>query len=748
MRIDSLIAALPSSYTQADRDLIIRAYKVAESAHSGQQRASGEPYVSHCTAVAIILAELRVPPAVVAAGLLHDTVEDTDITLDVIARDFSDEIAKLVDGVTKLTQLPRVSRGDQRMEDEALEEKERQIAERRGIPDPDTEVERIVRSRRYDAVSETLRKTFLAMGEDVRVVLIKLADRLHNMRTLGHMPKNKQRIVAQQTMDIFAPLANRLGIWQIKWELEDLAFRYIDPETYKEIAENLAERRGVREQEMRGITNRLESILSDAGIQPEITGRPKHIYSIYRKMTRKGVPFDMVFDIRGIRIIVSDIPSCYTTLGVIHTHWRPIPNEFDDYIAAPKDNFYKSLHTAVIFDDGRTLELQIRTPEMDQSAEYGIAAHWRYKEGTERDDDYERRIIWLRSLMEWRQDVEDAHEFVDGLKSDVFRDRVYVFTPRGDIIDLPSGSTPIDFAYHVHTDVGHRCRGANVNGKLVSLDYVLKTGDKVEILTAKRGGPSRDWLNQNLGLIKTQRARSKIRRWFKRQARDQNINQGKGILDKELRRLGLASLNIERLAQEYDYRVVDDLFEALGCGDIPIGRIVNHLTIDETETDELEIFQQLSTEVSEVDKDSVTVLGLKGLLTTMGRCCNPAPGDEIVGYITRGRGATIHRKDCPNIMSVRDRERLARVSWGEPKSRYPIPVVIKAYDRDGLMRDVSTLIAEEGVNMTKVSVDVNKKNLAAFELILEVRDLAHLSKVLDRLENLDNVLEARRARPG
>ncbi|MCJ7661216.1 MAG: TGS domain-containing protein, partial [Anaerolineales bacterium] len=510
----------------------------------------------------------------------------------------------------------------------------------------------------------------------------------------------------------------------------------------------LAERRAVREQEMQGITIKLESILSESGIKPEITGRPKHIYSIYRKMTRKGVPFDMVFDIRGIRIIVPNSPSCYTTLGVIHTHWRPIPNEFDDYIAVPKDNFYKSLHTAVIFDDGRTLEIQIRTHEMDQSAEYGIAAHWRYKEGAERDDDYERRIIWLRSLMEWRQDVEDAHEFVDGLKSDVFRDRVYVFTPRGDIIDLPSGSTPIDFAYHVHTDVGHRCRGAHINGKLVSLDYVLKTGDKVEILTAKRGGPSRDWLNQNLGLIETQRARSKIRRWFKRQARDQNIIQGKGILDKELRRLGLASIKIERLAQEYDFRVNDDLYEALGCGDIPIGRIVNHLTIDETETEELEIFHQLLTEVSEVDKDSVTVLGLKGLLTTMGRCCNPAPGDEIIGYITRGRGATIHRKDCPNIMSVRDRERLARVSWGEPKSRYPIPVVIKAYDRDGLMRDVSTLIAEEGVNMTKVTVDVNKKNLAAFELILEVRDLAHLSKVLDRLENLDNVLEARRSRPG
>ena len=350
--------------------------------------------------------------------------------------------------------------------------------------------------------------------------------------------------------------------------------------------------------------------------------------------------------------------------------------------------------------------------------------------------------------MEWRQDVEDASEFVDGLKSDVFRDRVYVFTPRGDIIDLPSGSTPIDFAYHVHTDVGHRCRGANVNGKLVSLDYVLKTGDKVEILTAKRGGPSRDWLNPNLGLIKTQRARSKVRRWFKRQARDQNINQGKGLLDKELQRLGLTSINIDHLAHEFSYKSVDDLYEALGCGDIPIGRIVNHLTIDETDFDELELFQQATTGITEADQDTVTVLGLKGLLTTMGKCCNPAPGDAIIGYITRGRGATIHRQDCPNVMNIRDRERLARVSWGEPKSRYPIPVVIKAYDRDGLMRDVSTLIAEEDVNMPKVKVDVNKKNLAVFELTLEVRDLAHLSKVLDRLENLDNVLEARRAHPG
>ncbi|HEX6302554.1 MAG TPA: TGS domain-containing protein, partial [Anaerolineales bacterium] len=455
-----------------------------------------------------------------------------------------------------------------------------------------------------------------------------------------------------------------------------------------------------------------------------------------------------VFDVRGVRILVPDLQSCYAALGVIHTHWRPIPNEFDDYIASPKDNFYQSLHTAVVFDDGRTLEVQIRTAEMDQNAEYGIAAHWRYKEGADRNNEYERRILWLRSLMDWRQDVDDAREFVDGLKSDVFEDRVYVFTPRGDIIDLPAGSTPIDFAYHIHTDVGHRCRGAKVNGKLVSLDYVLKTGEKVEILTAKRGGPSRDWLNPNLGLVKTQRARSKIRRWFKRQARDQNISQGKALMEKELRRLGLANLNLERLAKEFDYRSVDDLVEAIGNGDVSIGRIVNHLTLDEEEKDDVSRVAHPSVDTITRERDTVSVLGLKGLLTIMAKCCNPAPGDAIIGYITRGRGATIHRQDCPNVLRIRDRERLVKVSWGEPKNTYPVPVQLKAYDRDGLMRDVSTIIAEEGINMAKVNVDVNKKNLAVFELILEVKDLAQLSKVLDRLENLPNVLEAQRSRPG
>jgi len=747
MRIETLMENLPENYSLADRELIQRAYRVAEKAHEGQKRASGEPYVNHCLAVASILAELRVPPAVIAAGLLHDTVEDTHITLDDIERDFDDEIAMLVDGVTKLTQLPRVSRGDQHQDQVTQEEEERQIAERRGLPDPEVEAAQLVRSRKHDLVSETLRKTFLAMGEDINVVLIKLADRLHNMRTLGYMPEHKRRRIAQETLDIFAPLANRLGIWQIKWELEDLAFRHVNPTTYREIAEYLDSRRSQREQEMSDIRTKLITLLSQSGIAAEVSARPKHIFSIHKKMARKGVPFDMVFDVRGVRIIVPDIPSCYSALGVIHTHWRPIPGEFDDYIAVPKDNFYRSLHTAVIFDDGKTIELQIRTPEMPINAEYGIAAHWRYKEGAVRNEDYEKRILWLRSLMEWKQDVDDAREFLDSMKTDVFQDRVYVFTPKGDVIDLPAGSTPIDFAYHVHTDIGHRCRGAKINGKLVSLDYTLKTGNKVEVLTAKRGGPSRDWLNTNLGLVKTQRARSKIRQWFKKQARDQNISQGKLMLDKELRRLGLTDVNFDRLAREFDYRTIDSLYEAIGCGDLGFGRLVNHLNLGNKEEEQAVLTPQKPATVPPRGDDTISVLGLRGLLTNMARCCNPAPGDEIVGYITRGRGATIHRRDCPNMLRIHDRERLVRVSWGEVRRTYPVPVRIKAYDRNGLMKDVSTLISDEGINMTGVSVDVSQ-NLATFDLTLEVRDIAELSRILDRLENLPNVLEAQRIRPG
>ncbi len=664
----------------------------------------------------------------------------------ILTRDFGGEIAKLVDGVTKLTHLPRVTRGDQKLEDMAVLEDQRQVSEKRGLPDEDEEAEQLTKSRKYDVVSETLRKTFLAMGDDVRVILIKLADRLHNMRTLGYMPENKRKRIAQETLDIFAPLANRLGIWQMKWELEDLGFRYTNPEKYREIAQNLAERRSHRESEMLAIKEHLLKILMQHGIQPEISARPKHIYSIYKKMDRKGVTFDQVHDVRGVRILVQNIQDCYVALGVIHTRWRPIPGEFDDYIAGPKDNFYQSLHTAVVYDDGNNLEVQIRTQEMHQNAEYGIAAHWRYKEGSQRDEEYERRIVWLRSLMEWRQDVEDAKEFVDSLKTDVFEDRVYVFTPRGDIIDLPSGATPIDFAYHVHTDVGHCCRGAKVDGKLVSLDYALQTGEKVEILAAKKGGPSRDWLNPNLGLVKTQRARAKIKQWFKKQAQEQNASQGKTILEKELRRLGLTDVNLERMAHEFELRTVEDLYTGIGNGDLGIAKVVKYLTLGKEEDETFEV--QVKASKGGGEGDTVAVLGLKGLLTTMARCCNPAPGDEIIGYITRGRGATIHRQDCPNILRLEDRERLVRVSWGEPKVTYPVPVKIKAYDRNGLMKDVWNMITDEGINITKINVDVDRVNNAVFDLILEVRDIVQLSRVLDRLENIPNVMEAKRVRPG
>ncbi|MCJ7703236.1 MAG: bifunctional (p)ppGpp synthetase/guanosine-3',5'-bis(diphosphate) 3'-pyrophosphohydrolase [Anaerolineales bacterium] len=711
-------------------------------------RASGDPYITHCVAVAEILTvEMYAPAPVVAAGLLHDTVEDTEITLADLRRDFGDEITKLVDAVTKLTTLPRVSRGDQHVNEDEREEEERNLAARRGLPDPDEEAEQLMRSRRHDLTSETLRKTFLAMADDPRVVVIKLADRLHNMRTLRHMPEHKQNRIANETMDIFAPLANRLGIWQLKWELEDLAFRYINPKVYKEIARNLAEQRSVREYKVQEISNRLSEETLLGGIKAEISGRPKHIYSIYRKMRRKGVPFELVHDVRGVRIIVSTNAECYAILGVIHGHWTPIPGDFDDYIAAPKDNFYRSLHTAVVYDDGKTLEVQIRTAEMHENAEYGIAAHWRYKENRKNDPDFDQRVTYIRQLMEWRQDVEDAQEFVDGMKSDVFGDRVYVFTPRGDIIDLPAGSTPIDFAYHVHTEIGHRCRGAKIGGKLVSLDYRLQTGDQVEILTTKRGGPSRDWLNTHLGLVNTQRARAKIRRWFKHQAREQNITQGKNVVDRELRRLGVTNFNMEQLAQDFDYKNIEDFFAAVGCGDLPLGRVVNELAL--VEEDEYEFkFPTKSLPDVRPSTDDITVLGLKGLLYNMARCCNPTPGDDIVGYITRGRGATIHRNDCPNVLRVNDTERLVEVSWGSPTTTYPVPIRVTAYDRSGLLRDISTLLVEEDVTMSKVRVDVNRQNMAVFELLLQVRDVAHLSRVLDRLERLSNVVESRRVRPG
>ena len=742
--IDGLLAQLPEKYSLADRELVQRAYRVAEKAHRGQKRASGEPYVTHCLAVASILAELQVPTAVIAAGLLHDTVEDTKITLDDLQNDFGGEITNLVDGVTKLTNLPRVSKDNQHAE--ILKASETgELRQQENEAEEERYNKPALMGRSPDLVSETLRKTFLAMGNDVRIVLIKLADRLHNMRTLRFMPEHKRKRIAQQTLDIFAPLANRLGIWQIKWELEDLGFRNTNPEKYKEIASHLDARREGREKQIQFMLIELEKMLTREGIQSKVTGRPKHIYSIYRKMMKKNKPFEMVRDVRAIRIIVNDVPDCYSALGLIHTRWRPLPNEFDDYIAAPKDNFYQSLHTAVIHDDGKPLEIQIRTPEMHESAEFGIAAHWRYKEDGGRSDLYNERIDNLRRMMEWDQDVDDATEFVESMKTDVFQDRVYIFTPNGDIIDLPAGSTPIDFAYHIHTDVGHRCRGAKVNGKLVSLSHELETGEQVHILTAKRGGPSRDWLNTNLGLVKTQRAKSKMRVWFRKQDQAQNIAQGRTLLEKELQRIGIKEkTNFENLARGMGYQSTEDLSLALGIGDLSVNSVVTQLSNEEQQAETL---LPSAPDSGAEATNAINVVGLKGLLTNVAKCCNPTPGDEIVGYITRGRGASIHRSDCPNILRTTEQERLVQVNWGSLARTYPVPIRITAFDRSGLFGDVSYILSNDGINMIDANVKV-VKGIADIQLVIEVSDINQLSRLLTRVENLPNVLEAQRQLPG
>jgi GTP pyrophosphokinase len=715
MDFDPWLASLQNGRSDAERDLLRRAFDLASRAHANQKRASGEPYIQHCLAAAQMLAELHLDTDTLAAALLHDTLEDTEVTYAQLESEFGEQIAKLVDGVTKLGHIDQLSGMS-----------ERNINE--------------------DTQAESLRKMFLAMVDDVRVVLIKLADRLHNMRTLGSLPEDKRKRIARETLEIFAPLANRLGIWQIKWELEDLALRHLEPKTYKEIAALIDERRPDREGYIAKIVERVQEELDKAGILAEVQGRPKHIYSIYRKIRRKGVDFDQIYDVRGVRIIVESTPDCYAALGVVHSLWRPIPGEFDDYIATPKDNMYRSLHTAVVGPEGKPLEVQIRTYEMDYTAELGIAAHWRYKEGHKQDPVFDNKIAWLRQLMEWRQEVTDAHEFIDSLKTDVFQDRVYTFTPKGDIIDLPAGSTTIDFAYHIHTEVGNRCRGAKVNGKLVGLDYQLQNGDQVEILTSKRGGPSRDWLNPHLGYVKTSRARSKIRQWFKRQNREENIVQGRELLERELKRLGLNETPYDQIAKKFNYDKVDDLMAAIGAGDINAHQIAGRaLELAEPEEEILEIPSVRT--IPAAPTTGIRVNGVGDLLTHLARCCNPLPGDDIVGYITRGRGVSIHRQDCPNMLRMKDQERLIEVDWGteEVAETHPVNVRVEAYDRQGLLRDIASIVADEAINLSAANVATRKKdNIATMMVTLEISDIDQLSRVLARIERLPNVVEARR----
>ncbi len=695
------------------------AFDFAVEAHRGQVRLSGEPFFEHPFEVALILTELQLDAGSIMAALLHDIPENCDIPLSKIESIFGGEIAKLVDGVTKLGKLSW------------------EATEPSGVS--------------LERQAANLRKMLVAMAEDLRVVFIKLADRLHNMRTLEALPEEKRRRIASETLEIYAPLAHRLGIWELKWQLEDLSFRYLEPEEYHRIAKLVSARRAEREKFLAEVTRTLASELAKAGINAEVVGRPKHIYSIKQKMDKYaslGKDFDDIHDLLALRVLVSDVHDCYAALGVIHTLWHPIPEEFDDYIANPKPNGYRSLHTSVMCRGATPLEVQIRTYEMHHVDEYGVAAHWRYKEGEASDLHFEERISWLRQLIEWHREFTGAEEFLESVKTDIFIDQVFVFTPRGEIKELPKGSTPLDFAYRIHTELGHRCIGAKVNGRLVPLTYELKNGDAVEILQSKTAkGPSRDWLNPNLGYIKTSHAREKIRQWFRRQERADNIERGRELLEREQRRLGLRLVERVELAKLFKYENVDDFLAALGCGEISVHQIA------------LKLATQVETPKPVVEykppkrpASSVEVLGAGEMLTQLAKCCHPVPGDEIIGYITRNRGVTIHRRDCYNVIHEDEKERLIPVSWGASDSTYPVSIKVEAWDRVGLVRDITTLVAEEKVNIAAISsLDGSERTPEGYfnlYITLETKSLTQLSRLLAKIEAIRGVISVSRIDSG
>jgi len=581
------------------------------------------------------------------------------------------------------------------------------------------------------------------------VVLIKLADRLHNMRTLAALGEERQRRIARETMDIFAPLANRLGIWQIKWELEDLAFRYLESADYRRIAGFLAERRIDREAYIEQFMATLRTELANAGIKADVSGRAKHIYSIWRKMIRKHKDFEQIYDVRAVRVLVDSVRDCYGALGIVHSLWQHVPGEFDDYIATPKENNYRSIHTAVIGPEGKTVEVQIRTYQMHNESELGVAAHWRYKESAKSDKSFDDKIAWLRSLLEWKDEVAEATDFVDQFKSEVFSERVYVFTPKGNIVDLPAGATPLDFAYHIHTNVGHRCRGAKVNGQMVPLTYALKTGDRVEVLTVKEGGPSRDWLSPHLGYLQTSKARQKVSQWLRLQNLDASIAQGREVLEREFHRLGLADINYEKLASRFEQQNVDSFLAAIGRGDIKPAQLVNAVQ----ELVEPAVREERPAVVARAPMEQrrptgVSIQGVGNLLTRMARCCNPLPGDPIVGFITRGQGITIHRRDCPNALRHQGEhgERMIEVNWGaEEGATYPVQVEVIAYDRSGLLRDISALLANEKVNVIAVNTATDKQqHVAHMTFTLEIPNIDALARVLALIDQIPNVTDVRR----
>jgi GTP pyrophosphokinase len=706
MTIQELVTRVQSYDPSVDGKWLTRVYEVSDTAHEGQRRASGESYIEHPLAVAGILAELEMDRQTIAAALLHDVVEDTTVTSEQVAGEFGEEIAQLVEGVTKLTRIPYQSK--------------------------------------EDAQVENLRKMFMAMAKDIRVIIIKLADRLHNMRTLASLPSAKQKAIARETLDIYAPIAHRLGIWKIKWEIEDLCLRYIDPEPYREIVELVAKTRNEREADVEEAIARLRREFAEMKINAEIHGRPKHFYSIYSKI-KKGRDFSTIYDLTAIRIIVDTVKDCYAALGAVHAMWTPLPGRFKDYIAMPKPNMYQSLHTTVVGPTGEPLEIQIRTWEMHRTGEYGIAAHWRYKEGGKADQ-FENKLSWLRALLEWQKDMRDSRVFMENLKIDLFDSQVFVFSPRGDVFSMPAGGTPLDFAYSVHTDVGNHCIGAKVNGRIVPLDYQLNNGDICEILVNKSSAhPSLDWLS----IVKTSSAKHKIKQWFRKERREENVLVGQEALEQELARAGLRvdiarGELIEKIAARLNFATPTDLFAAIGFGDVSAQAVANRIR-DEVKSDNVvdltKIGRKPPTRRSARKSSGVRIAGVDDVLVRLSKCCSPVPGDPIIGYVTIGRGVSVHRADCPNVAFMNATpERILQSQWVvNTDLTHAVDVEVEAEDRTHLLQDIMAVFAELKTQVSSVNARVRRDGTAVTSLTVQIRDLDHLHKILIKLESLKNV---------
>jgi len=708
----------------AEAGALTEAYELAAGAHGGQIRKSGEAFINHPLEVALILVGLHMDTATLQAALLHDVVEDSEVSLKEVRHHFGKEVAALVDGVTKLGRIKFESLAEQQ--------------------------------------SQNMRKMLVAMAKDIRVILIKLADRLHNMRTLSALPEEKRREKSIETMEIYAPLAHRLGISAMKAELEDLSFYYLEPRKYHQVARMVAEQRDERESYLEQVKEELLRELDDIGVHAELSGRPKHLYSIYQKMTQQGKEFSEIYDLIGMRVVVDSVKDCYASLGTVHSIWKPVPGRFKDYVAMPKFNMYQSLHTTVIGPAGRPLEIQIRTEEMHRTSEYGVAAHWKYKEGGRSDESFGERLAWLRQMLEWQTELKDPSEFMEALKIDLFGDEVFVFTPKGDVVSLRNGSTPLDFAYSIHTEVGHRCIGAKVNGQIVPLSYELSNGDRVEILTQKSARPSRDWLN----IVKTGRARSKIRTYFSKESRSDDLQNGKDELTKVLRKQGISFGSkasgkvLEDIAREMNYAASDDLLAGIGSSKISAKQVVTKLIkrmalqqpASDTMEETLEAMQAPMKPPRAKRRESSTGVKVKGiddLLVRLSRCCNPVPGDEIIGFVTRGRGVSVHRRNCPNAKELMGSpERLIEVEWDLGSAvTYQVEIAVEAVDRSRLLSDISTVMADAGVNILSASVNRDKQGLSIFRFLFELGNMEQLSLLIDKVNGIDDVFNVYRSMP-